>query len=306
MDSALTSVALPAALAIIMFGLGLSLTSADFARVARHPKVVTIALACQLLILPAVAFGLVLMFDLPPLLAVGMMVLAASPGGTTANLFSHLYRGDVALNITLTAVNSVIAVVTLPIITNFALGYFDPAETGGTMGLQFTKVLQVFAIVLIPVAIGMAVRARREDFARRMDRPVRIASAVVLVAVIVGTIAAERENVPSYLADVGVIVTMFCLASLGLGYWVPKLLGVHRRQAIACSMEIGVHNSTLAIAIAISVLDSVDLAIPAAVYGVVMFPAAAAVGWLISRGARAETADALPVQDRTERASESG
>ncbi|MBM4618395.1 bile acid:sodium symporter family protein, partial [Rhodococcus hoagii] len=98
MDSPLATVALPAALAIIMFGLGLSLTTADFARVARHPRVVTIALACQLLILPAIAFGLVLLFDLPPLLAVGMMVLAASPGGTTANLFSHLYRGDVALN----------------------------------------------------------------------------------------------------------------------------------------------------------------------------------------------------------------
>ncbi|MGF7122705.1 bile acid:sodium symporter family protein [Rhodococcus sp. TAF43] len=306
MDSALATVALPAALAIIMFGLGLSLTVADFARVARHPRVVTIALACQLLILPAVAFGLVLLFDLPPLLAVGMMVLAASPGGTTANLFSHLYRGDVALNITLTAVNSVIAVVTLPLITNFALGHFDPDDTGTSMGLDFTKILQVFAIVLIPVAIGMLVRAKREDFAQRMDRPVRIASALVLVLVIVGTIAAERENVPSYLADVGVITILFCLISLAVGYWIPKLLSVGQRQAIACSMEIGVHNSTLAIAISISVLDSVDIAIPAAVYGVVMFPLAAAVGWLISRGTQAGTTDAVSVQDRTERASEAG
>ncbi len=285
-----------------MFGLGLSLTVADFARVARHPRVVTIALACQLLILPAVAFGLVLLFDLPPLLAVGMMVLAASPGGTTANLFSHLYRGDVALNITLTAVNSVIAVVTLPIITNFALGHFDPATTG-TMGLEFTKVLQVFAIVLIPVVIGMLVRANRADFARRMDRPVRIASAVVLVLVIVGTIAAERENVGSYLADVGAVTTLFCLASLTVGYFIPKLLGTDKRQSIACSMEIGIHNSTLAIAISISVLHSVDIAVPAAVYGVVMFPAAAAVGWLISRSRGSAAASARPVRKGAERAS---
>lgn len=302
MDSPLATVALPAALAIIMFGLGLSLTVADFARVAKHPRVVTIALACQLLILPAVAFGLVLLFDLPPLLAVGTMVLAASPGGTTANLFSHLYRGDVALNITLTAVNSVIAVVTLPIVTNFALGYFDP-DTGATMGLQFGKVLQVFAIVLVPVAIGMVVRARWADFARGMDKPVRIASAGVLVLVIVGTIAAERGNVGSYLADVGAITTLFCLASLAVGYWVPKLLGAGRRQSVACSMEIGVHNSTLAIAISISVLDSVDIAVPGAVYGVVMFPLAAAVGWLISRGT---AVDAPPgaTRDRTERTAE--
>ncbi|RVW00629.1 bile acid:sodium symporter family protein [Rhodococcus xishaensis] len=304
MDSPLATVALPAALAIIMFGLGLSLTVADFVRVARHPRVVTIALACQLLILPAVAFGLVLLFDLPPLLAVGMMVLAASPGGTTANLFSHLYRGDVALNISLTAVNSVIAVVTLPIVTNFALGYFEP-DTGTSMGMQFTKVLQVFAIVLIPVVIGMLVRAKRAVFAHRMDRPVRIASALVLVLVIAGTIVAERENVGSYLADVGMITTLFCLASLTVGYWIPKLLGADKRQSIACSMEIGIHNSTLAIAIAISVLDSVDMAIPGAVYGVVMFPAAAAVGWLITRG-RAETTDALPARDRAERATEAG
>ncbi|RVW06584.1 bile acid:sodium symporter family protein [Rhodococcus spongiicola] len=304
MDSALATVALPAALAIIMFGLGLSLTVADFVRVARHPRVVSIALACQLLILPAVAFGLVLLFDLPPLLAVGMMVLAASPGGTTANLFSHLFRGDVALNITLTAVNSVIAVVTLPIVTNFALGYFDP-DTGTSVGMQFTKVLQVFAIVLIPVAIGMLVRAKRAVFAQRMDRPVRIASAVVLMLVIVGTIVAERENVGSYIADVGMITLLFCLASLTVGYWIPKLLGADKRQSIACSMEIGIHNSALAIAIAISVLDSVDMAIPGAVYGVVMFPAAAAVGWLIARR-RAETSDALPARESAERATEAG
>ncbi|PTR28970.1 BASS family bile acid:Na+ symporter [Rhodococcus sp. OK519] len=304
MDSPLATVALPAALAIIMFGLGLSLTTADFARVAKHPRVVTIALACQLLILPAIAFGLVLLFDLPALLAVGMMVLAASPGGTTANLFSHLYRGDVALNITLTAVNSVIAVITLPIVTNFAIGYFDPAETGTSMGLQFGKILQVFAIVLIPVAIGMLVRANRADFARRMDKPVRIASAVVLVLVIVGTIVAERENVGSYLADVGAITALFCVASLAVGYWIPKALGAGQRQSIACSMEIGVHNSTLAIAISISVLDSVDIAIPAAVYGVVMFPLAAAVGWLISRGPQTEATDA-PAPDRSERTAES-
>ncbi|AOW93477.1 bile acid:sodium symporter [Rhodococcus sp. WMMA185] len=303
MDSPLATVGLPAALAIIMFGLGLSLTVADFARVARHPRVVTIALACQLLILPAVAFGLVLLFDLPPLLAVGMMVLAASPGGTTANLFSHLYRGDVALNITLTAVNSVIAVVTLPIVTNFALGYFDP-DTGTSMGMQFTKVLQVFAIVLVPVVIGMLVRARRVDFARRMDRPVRIASAGVLVLVIVGTIAAESENVGSYLADVGAITTLFCLASLTVGYWIPKLLGADKRQSIACSMEIGIHNSTLAIAIAISVLGSVDIAIPGAVYGVVMFPAAAIFGWLISRGRGSGAASTLPIPHEAERAAE--
>src|SRR5687768_4032680 len=142
------AVALPLALGIIMFGLGLDLTPADFARVARQPKAAAVALACQLLLLPAICFALVLLFRLPPILAVGMMLLAASPGGTTANLYSHLFRGDVALNISLTAINSVVAVITLPIVVNLSLAYFDPG--GGQVGLQLKKTIEVFLIVLGP------------------------------------------------------------------------------------------------------------------------------------------------------------
>ena len=282
MDSVLTSVALPAALALVMFGLGLSLTVGDFARVGRSPKAVAIALGLQLVVLPAVCLGLVLALGLPPLLAVGMLLLAASPGGTTANLFSHLFRGDVALNITLTAVNSLIAVVTLPVITNLAIGVFDPPGAG-SLGLQVGKTVQVFAIVLVPVALGMLVRSRATAFADRMDRPVRIASAVVLALVIVGTIVAERENIGGYLADVGLAALLFCLVSLTVGFVVPRALGVVRGQAVASAFEIGIHNSTLAITVAITVLRSPELAVPAAVYGVLMFPAAAVFGWLITR-----------------------
>lgn len=295
MDSALTAVALPLALAVVMFGLGLSLTPGDFTRIARQPKAVVIALLLQLLALPVLCFGLVLAFDLPPLLAVGLLLLAASPGGTTANLFSHLYRGDVALNISLTALNSVIAVVTLPVVTNLAIGFFEPAG-GGTLGLQFGKTLQVFAIVLVPVVLGMLVRRSAAAFADRMDKPVRILSALVLALVIVGTIVAERDDVGEYLRAVGLPALVFCLCSLGAGFAVPRLLGIGRAQAIASSFEIGVHNSTLAITVAISVLGSVELAVPAAVYGVVMFPVAAIFGWAITRtrtGA-GERDDAVP------------
>jgi bile acid:Na+ symporter, BASS family len=285
MGSALTTVLLPLALALVMFGLGLSLTPADFARVGRQPKAVLIALILQLLVLPALCFGLVLAFDLPPLLAVGMLLLAASPGGTTANLFSHLFRGDVALNITLTAVNSLVAVVTLPLITNLAIAYFDPAD-GGTLGLQLGKTAQVFAVVLVPVAIGMLVRRRAPGFAERMDKPVRILSAAVLALVILGTIAAERDNISAYVRDIGLPALLFCLASLAAGFFVPRALGVVQRQAVASAFEIGIHNGTLAIAVAISVLGSVQLAVPAAVYSVLMFPVAAVFGWAITRTAK--------------------
>ncbi|WP_367128069.1 bile acid:sodium symporter family protein [Saccharothrix sp. HUAS TT1] len=284
MDSALTSVGLPVALAVVMFGLGLSLTVADFARIAREPRAVAVALATQLLLLPLICFGLVVGLGLSPVLAVGMMLLAASPGGTTANLFSHLFRGDVALNITLTAVNSVLAVATLPLVVNFALDHFaPPSSDGGAVGLEFGKVAQVFAIVLVPVVLGMAVRRWSAAFADRADRPVRIFSAVVLVAVIAGTIVAERDNIGAYLADIGLVAVLFCACSLAAGYLVPRLARVGKRQAIASAFEVGVHNSTLAITVAVTVLGSEQLAVPAAVYGVVMFPLAAAAGFLVSR-----------------------
>lgn len=289
MDSALTTVLLPLALAVVMLGLGLSLTVDDFRRVGRQPRAVVVALGCQLVLLPALCFGLVLAFGLSPLLAVGMMLLAASPGGTTANLFSHLYGGDVALNITLTALNSVVAVATLPVVTNLAFAYFEPDTGDGSVGLQLGKTLQVFAIVLVPVAVGMLVRSRAPGFAARMDRPVRILSVVVLAAVIVGTIVAERENVADYFGSVGLVSLVFCLSSLGLGYAVPRLLDVEHRQALASSMEVGIHNSTLAIAIAVSVLGEVTLAVPAAVYAIVMFPTAAVVGRLIARAGARQT-----------------
>lgn len=279
-DSALITTGLPIALAIIMFGLGLSLTTDDFRRVTRSPKAVVVALVLQVLVLPLVAFGLVKVFDLDPLLAVGVMLLAASPGGTTANLFSHLFRGDVALNITLTAINSVLAAITIPIITNLAIDHFD-AE--GDLGLQLGKVVQVIAIVLIPVAVGMAVRRRSADFAARADRPVRIFSIVVLVIVSVGALLGERENLADYMQQVGLVTGIFCLASLTLGYAGARLLRLDKRQAIASSMEVGIHNTTVALTIALSVLNSTEVAIPSAVYSVLMYVLATAFGYLITR-----------------------
>jgi bile acid:Na+ symporter, BASS family len=284
MDTALTTVGLPLALAVVMFGLGLSLTVGDFARIAREPRAVGVALATQVLLLPAICFALVVAFGLSPVLAVGMMLLAASPGGTTANLFSHLFRGDVALNVTLTAVNSVLAVLTLPLVVSFAIAWFVP-PLDASVGLQFDKILQVFAVVLVPVALGMLVRRRWPGWADRADRPVRILSAVVLALVIAGALLAERENIGSYLADVGIITALFCVASLTAGFVVPRLFRVTYRQAVASAFEIGIHNSTLAIAVALTVLGDEALAVPAAVYGVIMFPLAAGAGWLLARRA---------------------
>jgi BASS family bile acid:Na+ symporter len=285
MDSALTTVGLPLALAIIMFGLGLDLTITDFKRVARAPRAVGVALACQIVLLPAICFGLVALFDLPALLGIGMLLLAASPGGTTANLFSHLFRGDVALNITLTAINTVIAVVTLPLITGLAIAWYDRQDD---VTMPLVEIVKVFALILLPVGIGMVVNARAPGFARRMDKPVRIGSAVILAVLVLGILLDQRESVGDYLADVGLITALFCAISLVVGYYVPKALGVTGPQAIASSMEVGVHNATLAIFVAVEVLDEVEISVPAAVYSLVMFLFAALWGAWVSRqvGAR--------------------
>jgi BASS family bile acid:Na+ symporter len=290
MDSALTTVGLPIALGIIMFGLGLGLTLDDFRRVARAPKAVAVALTCQIVLLPLVCFGLVLLFDLPPLLGIGMLLLAASPGGTTANLFSHLFKGDVALNITLTAINTLVAVVTLPIITGLAIAYYDRQDD---VTMPLVEIVKVFALILVPVAIGMVVRAKTPAFAERMDRPVRIGSAAILAILVLGILLDQRENVVDYLTDVGPVTAVFCAISLVVGYVVPKAFGVSGPQAIASSMEVGVHNATLAIFVAVEVLDSVEVSVPAAVYSLVMFVFAALWGTWVSRRVTAQESAAV-------------
>lgn len=280
--SPLLTAFLPIALGIIMLGLGLSLTLADFARVARFPKPVLIGLACQIILLPFLCFLIAKGFGLAPALAVGLMLLAASPGGTSANLYSHLAHGDVALNITLTAVNSVIAVLTMPFIVNLSLHYFMTADQA--LPLQFTKVVQVFAIVLGPVVIGMFLRSRFPNFAARMDKPVKIGSALFLVLVVVLAFVKDWQTVVEYAPVVGAAALVFNVVSLGVGYLVPRLLKLPLRQAVAIGMEIGIHNGTLAIALALSpmLLNNPTMGIPAAIYSFIMFFTAAAFGWWVN------------------------
>jgi bile acid:Na+ symporter, BASS family len=277
----ITTVFLPIALGVIMLGLGLSLRVDDFRRIVVYPRPVAVGLISQVLVLPVVCLGIAHVFALPPPLAVGLMLLAASPGGATANLFSHLAKGDVALNITLTAVNSVLSMITLPLLVSFSLAHFLGADRA--IPLQLSKVISVVAVVLVPVAIGMVVRSRRPDVADGLDRPVRLVSAVFLILVIAAAVFKERAQMGAYFQQVGSAALVFNLASLAVGYFVPRLFRVERRQAIAIGMEIGIHNGTLAIAVALNVLGEPVMAIPAAVYSLIMFFTAAAFGMFVAR-----------------------
>lgn len=288
---------LPAALGIIMLGLGLSLSLADFARVAKFPRPVLIGLACQLLLLPLACFFLAKLFGLAPALAVGLMLLAASPGGTTANLYSHLAHGDVALNITLTAVNSVVAILTMPLIVNLSLAHFMSADQA--IPLQFAKVVQVFAIVLGPVTIGMWLRSRFPHFAERMQKPVKIVSALFLLLIILLAVAKDWRTFVEYAPAVGGAALAFNLLSMAVGYCVPRLLKLDLRQAIAIAMEIGIHNGTLAIALALSpaLLNNPTMAIPAAIYSLIMFVTAALFGLWVNRVHGAELVEPVAQGD---------
>ncbi|NHC02218.1 bile acid:sodium symporter family protein [Acinetobacter sp. 187] len=281
MDSGMITIILPLALAIIMIGLGLELTPNDFKRVSKHPKAVLIALFCQLFLLVGIAYLLCKLFALPPLLAVGLMLLAASPGGSTANLFSYLFKGDLALNISLTAINSVVAAFTLPLIMNFAIYHF--MNEGQQISLQFSKIMQVFGIILIPVAIGMLIRHFAPHFTEKLNKPLRIFSVLFLVLIIVGAILKERAHIMEYFAQVGMATAIFCICSLLVGYCVPRFFGINSAQARACAFEIGIHNSTLAMTIALTVMASSTVAMPAAVYSIFMYIFAALFGLMLNR-----------------------
>lgn len=279
-QNSLLTVVMPMALGIIMLGLGLSLTTGDFTRVVKYPRAMIVGLFCQMILLPFVCFFVAKGFGLPPALAVGLMLLAAAPGGAVANLYSHLSNGDVALNVTLTAVNSVLSLFTLPLIVNLSLEYF--MNEGQYIPIQFKKVIEVFSIVLIPVLIGMFINQKFPSVSKKMEKPVKIASALILALVIIAVVAKEKDNMLLYFRQVGLAALAFNIISMATGYFLPRLLKVNERQAIAIGMEIGIHNGTLAIFIALNVIHNEIMAIPAAIYSLIMFFTAAAFGFIVN------------------------
>ena len=279
-QSAATTLFLPVALGIIMLGLGLSLTRGDFQRVTKYPKAMTIALVCQMLVLPLLCFLIAKLSGLSPELCVGLLLLAASPGGATANLYSHLSNGDVALNITLTAVNSVLTLFTLPVIVNFSMEYFLGA--GQYIPMPFSKVIEVFAIVLLPVTIGMLIKNKAPLFAGKMDKPVKIISAILLAIIIVSVTLREKQMLIEHFSQLGLPVLLFNILSLAAGFYLPLLFKIEKKQAVAIGMEIGIHNGTLAIFIALNVINNSTMSIPPALYSLLMFFTAAAFGFLVN------------------------
>lgn len=276
----IVGVFLPLSLGIIMFGFGLSLTPDDFRRVLKYPRSVLVGLFCQMALLPLLAFSLCYLFQFSPVLSIGLMILAASPGGIAANIFSHLSHGDVALNLTLTAINCVLAAFTLPLIVNLSIGHFGGSDV---IGLQFKKTIEVFLIVLVPVVIGMFIRKKNGALSAKADKPVRIFSIVVLALISVIAIVKEKERLMESMGQVGLAMLVFNVASMGLGYTVSRLFKLNLKEATAITMEVGIHNSALALYIAMTVLGNFELAIPAAIYSIFMFVTAGIFSTYLAR-----------------------
>jgi len=279
--SFLSVVLMPVALAIIMTGLGLSLTWADFKRVYEYPKAVIIGLGTQMILLPIICFFIAKAFALPAELAVGLLLLAAAPGGPSANLYSHIAKGDVALNVTLTALNSILSVISIAFIVNLSMKLL--MQQNGYVPLQFSKVLEVCLIVILPVSLGMFIRKKVPDLAQKLESPVKIVSAIFLALIIVLAGWKERDHLMQDIQAVGIACLLFNVACLSIGYFLPRLLNLEKKQAIAIGMEIGIHNGSLAIFIALSVIGNGTMTIPAVVYSIIMFITAAIFGWLVNR-----------------------
>ncbi len=266
----LVSIGLPVALFIIMIGIGMTLTLRDFRQVAVYPRGIIVGTFAQIVVMPAFAFLLVAIFSLPPAIAVGLVIIAACPGGTTSNLFVLLARGNVALSIVLTVLANVITVVTLPLITNFALQHYMGTEEHITLPLDQT-IGTLVAIVLLPVAIGMAIRNYWPGAAYKAERAVSVFGAIVLATLVVALVVGVKDRIGELLAAAGPATVMLNLAGIGLGLLVSRLSGLTQRESMAVAMELGVKNGTIGLLITLTLLDSSDMSIPSAVYGVLMF-----------------------------------
>jgi bile acid:Na+ symporter, BASS family len=267
----LTDIMLPLSLAVIMLGMGLSLVPYDFKRVLLYPRAASVGILNQIIVLPLTGFFLLWLFGLKsPELAVGIMILAACPGGPTSNLISHISRGDTALSITLTAVSSLIAVITIPLIINLSLAYF--MQQGKYIPLPvFDTIFKLTLITLLPVSAGMMIRARVPEFAGKMNKPVKIISGILLFLIIFAAIMTNKDIFVSSFASVGPVALALNVVMLLAGFLSARLLRLNTPQNITISVESGIQNGTLGITIASTLLHNDVMAISPAIYSLIMF-----------------------------------
>jgi BASS family bile acid:Na+ symporter len=289
MDAAelISKIFLPISLAIIMLGMGMTLILADFTRIIKYPKAILIGLTNQLIFLPIIGFILAIIFDLSPVMAVGLMILATCPGGPTSNLITQISKGNIALSVTLTAIASMISILTIPFILSYALKYFN---TGSNVAIKLPildTILQIMVITVIPITTGMLIRKYKENFAKRMERPMRIASTVIFILVFIAVLAANSNIIGKAMKEVGIVTLLLNVITMGVGYLTAKLFRLNLKNAISITIESGIQNGTLAFVIATTILNNVEMGIPTGAYAIWMFITGGILMWKL--GNRTET-----------------
>jgi bile acid:Na+ symporter, BASS family len=272
MESIFAQILLPLALAFIMLALGVGLTPADFRRIFAAPKAFMAVAALQFISLPLLAILIVALIPAPPVLKVGIVLLAACPGGTTSNLLTHMARGDVALSISLTALTSLLSMVTVPVVLMIALALFMGPEAP-QVGLVTTGLL-IFLLTVVPVGIGMGLRRIAPGFALALERRSRFLSGLVFVAVVLATVISEGASIVTSFIEAGIVSLILNVAAMSVAFAAASLLALRMRQRIALTLECGLQNATLAIVVASTMLGDIAYAVPAAVYGLLMFATA--------------------------------
>lgn len=269
-SSPLISIGLPVSLFIIMVGIGLTLTVRDFGQVTLNPKGMVVGTVAQILLMPLVAFALASALGLAPALAVGLVIIAACPGGTTSNLFVLLSRGHIALSILLTVSASLITIVTLPFFTNYALEMYYGEGASITLPVGKTIAMLV-VIVLLPVAIGMFVRTRAPELARKGEGIVSIFGGVVLLLLILALLWGSRDRLVELMSQAGPAAFLLNLAGVCVGLATSRVVGLSQKESLAVAVELGIKNGTIAMMVTLTLLESSEMSIPAVAYSVMMY-----------------------------------
>jgi len=268
--SIVTDIFLPLALAFIMFALGLGLTGLDFLRVIKQPKDFLVGAISQIILLPVIAFILISIWPISPELAIGVMIIAAAPGGVTSNILTSFAKGDVALSVSLTAIISLLSVVTVPfiIVTSLSLLSIDSI----TQNISLTSMaISMFLIVTVPVIIGMIFRKFASNLALKFEPVAKKISMVLFIIVLLGAILAEKDNIVSYFADAGLVTLILNVLMMIVAFSVAQLLGTGNSQKKSIAIECGLQNGTLAIFVGTTLFGGGAYIIPAATYSLIMF-----------------------------------
>ncbi|SDI14761.1 bile acid:sodium symporter family protein [Winogradskyella thalassocola] len=279
----LSNIFLPLSLAIIMLGMGMTLTPIDFTRLVKYPKAVLIGLINQLVLLPLIGFSLAIAFNLSPIMAVGLIILATCPGGPTSNLITQVCKGNIALSVTLTAITSFVSIVTIPFILAFALNYFGTDEATTIKLPIFDTIIQIMGITVIPISIGMLIRKYKIEFALRMKKPMRIASTVIFILVFIAVILANFDILTTAMREVGLVTLLLNIITMGLGYLTARLFKLKLKNIISITVESGIQNGTLAFVIATSLLHNVEMGIPTGAYAIWMFITGGILMWQLGK-----------------------